>query len=542
MTGGERVVAADRSFPRRRPVLARRGALGAAVIVGVTALLLFVPKAGTSSAPALVSVTPANAPGSPGFTRYHVRCGPGVRQIPWSHYAPICEPAWHGDNGGATAPGVTGKTITLVYRSASTTELSELYALLPQSVVGTDAEAVHTLQVYINTFNKYFELYGRKVVLVDFTGRSNFISEDTGQDVGLAVEDAISAASTYHAFADMSLVDSSPIYEQDLGDQHVNAFGLYLEDASWYEQRAPYLYTPGPNCSKTAVALGAILGRGMGDLPAIYAGDPSLRSKKRVFGIIHADNPQANQCAQLISGQLARWGHSVAADVGVIFDPSTLVASSQLAVKAMKSAGVTTIICASCDPVSPVFYFGSAQSAGYHPEWVLQSVFAGSATTLGSFVRNDLKLGPSEGSGILSLGNTPVPQADQEAIRAYRQGNGGSLSGILPSYPFAYESLLYFFDLLQAAGPDLTPQTMRAALADTASLAPSTPGGQFGPWVFGAGTVDPASGYQLLHWDPTATSVQDGEAGAYVNCYSGKVFTYAADGTDVPADQQPGCG
>ncbi len=48
-----------------------------------------------------------------------VHCGPGVRQVPWSAYAPWCEPAYHGNNGGATAPGMTGNTITLTYRIAS---------------------------------------------------------------------------------------------------------------------------------------------------------------------------------------------------------------------------------------------------------------------------------------------------------------------------------------------------------------------------------------------------------------------------------------
>src|SRR5438477_11140252 len=63
-------------------------------------------------------ITPAAAPGSAGTAVSGVHCGPGVRQVPWSAYAPLCEPAYHGNNGGATSTGVTASTITITYRMA----------------------------------------------------------------------------------------------------------------------------------------------------------------------------------------------------------------------------------------------------------------------------------------------------------------------------------------------------------------------------------------------------------------------------------------
>src|SRR5262245_9571737 len=54
--------------------------------------------------------------GGAGQTVSGVQCGPGVRQVSWSKYSALCVPAFHGNNGGATAYGVSPTTITVTYR------------------------------------------------------------------------------------------------------------------------------------------------------------------------------------------------------------------------------------------------------------------------------------------------------------------------------------------------------------------------------------------------------------------------------------------
>ena len=467
--------------------------------------------------------------------------------MPWSAYAPVCQPAWHGDNGGATASGVTARTITLVYRLAASNELQELYALIPPATVGTNDEAVRTMQAYINTFNRYFELYGRKVVLRTYNGQGNFITEDTGAGLAEAQADALTVSSALHGFADMSLVDSSVIYTDALQARGVSSFGLYLQDAAWYASASPYQFTTGPDCTKGASALGALLGTGMSDRPAAYAGDATLRAKNRVYGVIYPDNSTATVCADHVEQALAAAGHASAVNVGFTFDPATLVQSSDDAVAQLRAHGVTTIICSSCDPVTPVFLLQAAHADGYHPEWVLQSYFAGNSVNQDALVRNEItKSGAAdEAAGILAMGTASVSRDRQEAVKAYELGNGGSAAGLLPSYPFVYGSMLYFFDLLQAAGPYLTPHTLRLAMANSASLVPSATGGQLGGWSFGSGVVDPAADYQLLRWSPTAPSPQDGQPGALLPCYGGRSFPFPDTGAPsapaVPPHSQPGC-
>jgi len=525
--------------------LARRRYLVALGVVALVALLLVVPERSVTGAgvPVPKGITAPAAPGSPGTSVAGVVCGHGARQIPWSSYAPTCQPAWHGDNGGATAPGVTATTITLTYRLAATDELQELYALVPPAVVGTNAEAVHTMQAYITTFNKYYELYGRRVVLKPYTGQGNFIGEVNGSGLAEAQSDALTVTSGLRGFADMSLIDSTVTYTQALADHGVVAFGSYLQDADWYRGRSPYEQTVGPNCTKEATAIGTVLGEGLSGTPAIYAGDRTLRARTRVYGIISPDNSTATTCAHRIEAALAAHHDASAVNVSFTFDPATLIQSSANAIAQMRSHGVTTVICASCDPVTPIFLFIAAHDDGYRPEWFLQSYFAGNASNLDNFVANEVAQAgtPDEAGGIMTLGNAPVPASRREAREAYRRGNGGSTAGLLPSYLLAYGPLLDFFNLLQAAGPDLTAHTLAAAMANSASLVASVPGGELGGWAYGAGAVDPSATYSLLHWSPTTRSTLDGEKGALVACYGGSVFAFTGAGAPVPAHRQPGC-
>lgn len=528
----------------RRRAHRRRLAGGTALVLTAALVAVVAPRYRTAAGPVATGrVTPAPTPGSLGTTVAGVRCRPGVRQVPFSAYAPVCLPAWHGNNGGATANGVTRTTITLTYREATTDVLSTLYTLVPKRVVGTNAEAIHTLQSYITVFNHYFELYGRKVVLKPYVGRGDFITEDEGGGLGPAQEDALTVADSLHAFADMSLVDSSAVYDDALQQQGVSVFGLYLNDTAWYRQAAPYQYTVGPTCSQSDQAVADLLGSpGMADATAAYAG-PALRHDRRVYGIVYPDNPEADACARQLQGDLAAAGHPAAASVSFVFNPQELETEAQNAIGQLQSKGVTTVICAECDPVSPVFFLLSAKDAGYFPEFVVQSYFAGGTASIDGFIQNIIQRSGAqdEAGGILAVGTGGKVSPSSEAVRAYALANHGTTAGILPSYLWAYESLLYFFDLLQAAGPDLTPQTLHRAMADTAELPPSRPGGSLGPWVFGAAQPAPAAGFQLVHWVAGAISSEDGQPGTFEPCYGGRTFSFAAPHGGVPQRASPEC-
>lgn len=488
---------------------------------------------GTGSIVVPHGVTPPTATYAHGTTVGGVACGPGVSQVAWSAYAPGCQPAWHGNNGGATTRGVTPTAIYLTYRAASTAQLAELYGLVPPSVVGTNPEEIATMKAYVNAFNKSFELYGRKVVLVSFPGKGDFIDETLGEDQTQAEEDAVTVATSIKAFADMSLVNSSPEYVSDLSAEHVVTSSLYENAASWYPQYSPWVYTPGPNCTKSANATGAILGKQLGGLPASFAG-PGLNTKTRVFGIVYTESPTDAVCASEDAAALAKYGQKVVASVGVKFDLTQLIATADSAVAQMKAAGVTTVVLSAADPITPKFYMEAADNDNYHPEWWFQSDFSGGETNTDPFTR----LFPADQTGhIIGFGNQTQPYNTQEPINAFKLGNTVPGATPIPTYTWTYQSLLQFFDALQLAGPDLTPTNFQAAMN---RIPQSLDWGFLGAWNGTTGPYDPASGYHVVRFDPTTRSPMDGKPGTFIACDDNQAFSYANDSA-VPSHQQLTC-
>jgi hypothetical protein len=469
----------------------------------------------------------AYKPGAAGVAVSGMRCGPGVRQVPWSHYAPLCQPAWHGDNGGATSPGVTGDTVTVTFRYAATPAEAALFASFAPSTVGTEAQAVQAMQGFISEFNKNFELYGRHVVLRVFNGKGDVVPEASGGGQAEAEADAATAKSL-GAFADVSVLFSTAVYDEALARQQIVAVGGNFEPVSTLRQYAPYQFTPGPDCDKASQDGAAIIGRTMAGLPAIYAGDPAMRTKTRVVGFIVPDNPLYAACTAALQGQLqTRYHTKFGAQFHYTLDLSGAANSGQYTnvIAQFKAAGVTTIICG-CDPLTPLYLAQDADAENYHPEWF--SLGFGDAFS---------RLPPTDQwSHDVSAGIANVPRTQEESYRLYRKAY--PTGEVPPSYSAIYEPYLLLFDALQAAGPDLTPQSFERGLW---SLPPSMPGGEYGDWQFGTATFDPSASFQILWWDPHGTSIQDGKTGTYLPCNAGASYLVSDGFAGLPDHAQLQC-
>ncbi len=140
-----------------------------------------------------------------GLTRGGTACGPGVRQIPYSAYADYCETKFSGNNGGATANGVTGTTITIAVRKYSDSQGANALAVQAEGEaaggVSSDANWGYIQQI-VKYLNTQFELYGRQVKLDLFNGQGSGTNETLGQGQAAACADADTAANSVHAFGD----------------------------------------------------------------------------------------------------------------------------------------------------------------------------------------------------------------------------------------------------------------------------------------------------------------------------------------------------
>ena len=92
-------------------------------------------------------------------------------------FAQPCFAPFTGDNGGATAPGVTGDEITIVYYEGQATDPIIAYITDAVHVDDTNGDRTATMKELVRYYETYYELYGRKVNLVTFEGTGNATDE-----------------------------------------------------------------------------------------------------------------------------------------------------------------------------------------------------------------------------------------------------------------------------------------------------------------------------------------------------------------------------
>jgi hypothetical protein len=223
------------------------GGVGLALLVGLAPTVESRGVAPDVGPAATTPVFPVgDAPQDPGVAASGVCRGPGVRQVPRSHYAPLCQPACRGANGAETTPGVTATTITVTSQYAATSAEQALFVQLAPGTFASHAQAIALERATIGLFNRSFDLYGRRVVLKTFAGQGDFLDELSSGGLAGAEADAATARSL-GAFADVSdtIFNTQP-YDDALAAQHVVSVGGLFASAAHLRAEAPYEYFPGP--------------------------------------------------------------------------------------------------------------------------------------------------------------------------------------------------------------------------------------------------------------------------------------------------------
>ena len=453
-------------------------------------------------------------PSSGGTSRGGVACGPGARQVTWSVYAPPCRDRFTGDNGGATAHGVTAKTIRVSYRRSDSTQDAAAFAALG-SPNFSDPKYVADLQAYVDIFNRDYELYGRRVELVPFQGRGDWLSEHQGQNLAAAQADAASAHDL-GAFADVALFyKASEAYETYLGRSGVLAIGAAGLPQEYFERNAPWAYSPFPTGDKLAGWAVNTACQHLNGLPASFAGDDKMRSTQRVFAIITPDTPGYTASGLLMEQGLARCGAPVGRRIAYSFNIPTFQTQANNIVAQLRAAGVTTVICY-CDPVMPAFLTQTAEQQSFRPEWM--------AATVGP---TDQLLRYSDADqwahAISNQGTFPA-RSESEAYRVLQLSRRGA-EPAEEFYPTAYALVLELFNGLQAAGPHLTPATFQQGMFSL----PRSGLGEFGTWGYGPGAFTPGLDTQIGWWSNSKKSAFDGAPGGWQDCQGGRFLPYAFD-------------
>lgn len=461
-------------------------------------------------------------------------------------FAPECF-ANVADNGGATAPGVTATSITVVVYLAPDTDPIIDFITAPIKNEDTADTDQATYEGYTAMFNEYFQTYGRKVELKFLHGSG------TADNEVQARADAVKAVEELGAFAVWGGPILSPAWTEE-----IKARGIICLGCPDIPDPSPVVFPITPSSVQTNLQVAEYVSKKLNGKPAQFAGDDAFKTKTRTFGHVYQNSPGSGAEADAAQLKQALTEGGVTLTEQISYSLADLVASPEVAtnvVSKLKAAGVTTVLLQP-DPIAPKSFTEEATKQNYFPEWVDA---AGTLIDTAAFGRSYDQGQWAHMFGISFLA-ARVKQEVADKFDLYTWYTGQKApsegSGVLFPRPGL------FFAGLQAAGPNLTADTFRQGLffgPPSDARAVTAPGITYGNHGLYPGGDDyyGIDDFVEVWWDPTATGPDevdkegtglirfvDGGKRYYLGQWTSdlKVFEEAGSVTlydDIPAAEKP---
>ena len=417
-----------------------------------------------------------------GTTVGGVACKEGGKQVPDLQYSLPCVAKFEGDNGGETSRGVTADTIKIVIREFPETANSQAVQKEIEAAGFASADISRAIrEQFVDYYNKNYELYGRKVEVIRYESKfGNATAEALGGGREGACQDATLIADELKAFA---VTGGSGSFSECAAERGLVVFGAaaYFSE-SFYEKWSPYLYNTTMSCERISNHNAEYIGKRLVGKPAKWAGDPELAKATRKFGTYVPDNEEYQKCTDVTEATLRdKYKAEPGLRVNYALDISRFADQAKRAIIQFKAEGVTTVITAS-DPISIGLLTKEATAQSYSPEWFIIGT-AGQDTD--NFGRSyDQKQVDGHMFGLSQLGSSAKLYGETaDAPKLYAKLNpgkkipGGTVGGL---YDWAN-----IFNLLQAAGPELTPANIEKGIAKMPAL--GAPDFAVGKWNYGNG-------------------------------------------------------
>ena len=450
-----------------------------------------------------MSYSQAVEQGLQGSIDWGERCDTTVGRIAAPDYfRPECYAPFDGDNGGATATGVTADEITLVFYEGQENDPVINYITDAIAVDDTNAQQFETMAEIVRYYETYYELYGRHINLVTYEGTGNATDEIAAR------ADAAAIVEQYHPFAVLNGPDLTSAFADELAARQTLCIGCTPgQPAEFYTDRDPYIFgLDGSSLQKQAHVLEFLEKQIIGK-NAEHGGD-AVKDKPRVFGYVYLESSGASaDLAARMGDDMEALGAPFAESIAYNLDPSTIQQTASLVISRMKAAGVTTIVF-NGDPVAPRDFTKEATAQEYFPEWV---VAAATLVDVTAFARTYDQEQWQHAFGVTQLAARVNPlEAGYFANYVWFTGvepPADDTIGVFAVYP------ALFFAVLQYTGPDLTAENFRAALFASAGTIPgiSAPFLTYGDKGYWGGVPD----YQgvddatVFWWDATATGIDE---------------------------------
>lgn len=427
-------------------------------------------------------------------------------QVTNDPYSPPCV-VWNpkANNGGATANGVTGDTITIALRDTGGpydvgAVVSELTGNNPGGQTTNRDDYLRTYQTLIEYFNKRFQFYGRKLKLNFYDGQGSLVSELLGGGQTEANADAVHVAQEVKAFADVGV--EAPVYAEALAKQKVISTNPVYPSRQWYEAQAPYAYGRFPDCSKVVDFIVEFAEKSLNGRKVVTG---QFKGQARKYGLVYPNTPVYQQCGDQARNELARVGYPVTDYKQYTLSLDAISQSAGPIASEFANRGITTVLLVS-DPLMPYFMTTNATQIGWFPEWINSGIAYMDADWAGQLM--DKSQWPN--SFGVSLTGPAEPARATYGYAAYQSIDPKTSPSPLVVAPIYYQ--LYLLSIgIQMAGPKLTPESFAAGMRSYKS-----PGsGALGTWALPKGDYSVSQDARVVWWDPKASSNFNGAAGAY---------------------------
>lgn len=442
-------------------------------------------------------------------------------------YAPPCVPKFTGDNGGATASGVSKSQIEVVDYYDKGSDAVNAILKAEGAYVSIDQLKAYD-SVAANFINSHYELYGRKIHIDVAQGTCNSIPPDVSC-LRKEFDDIIAQYKPFAIKWDTSLC--SACYDEISQKGVLNVGGYNFTD-DFNRAHAPFHYDIFESGTRIAQALANFYCANLNGKPAQWAGSQNpadkLNGKPRVLGVISTNDPE-NMKEEKEFDQFLGQGCGVHVAHTYFYAQDITTAEQQRAagVSAMRQAPESTTVVCLCDPVAPAFLFEEEQQENYYPENVIGGTQGIDTDAIGQSFGPGANNAPSlacptpaagcEFDGVVGIATQPVPLEPKFNDRGSRVWKLGGGQGAPPyeavSRTWDYLNLLA--TLFQQAGPQLTADNANAGIIATAAIGGNAP--NLAKRAIGAnGNFGWSQDSVAVFWDKNRVSSYNGKAGSFI--------------------------
>jgi hypothetical protein len=382
--------------------------------------------------------------------------------------SPPCVPFFQGDNGGRTWVGITKDEIKVILYNDESVEgdMNKPWKPSDEHTCSSTYECeflVRTIKAQLRYFQSRYQTYGRTVHLIAKSSSDGLTTTCDGRQT-----DAEQTQQELRPFAVMFFGEGGQCYNERMAQFKVPSFGIDFDlPRKDYENYRPYIWGFFPDQETQQQWSASFICRRLVGQTAKYSGDVLLQGQKRKFALIYPVNsvrgPTMHDEAMLLQ-KYVKDICGVNFDYSDPYDASGAGAGSSEAPGLMakyKRARVTTLICY-CVPVQTELTVSSMQNTanalGYYPEWYWDQ-----ASSMDRAVWDQQYTTPTQhGFGVTYFWRSPAFR-QQHHYQAYLTQEPGTRPNVRFNFSL-YHMFLNLFEAIQAAGPQLTPDSVERGM------------------------------------------------------------------------------